>query len=196
MIGPGFETIDPRTLTRFVVIEGAVETGGRGFTVEYHCPVGAAPAILEHVHTTWTERFEIVAGEAAMRQGGEELTARTGETLETPPGVPHIHPWNIGDVPLVYRQVTDFHGVDAEAVDDVFGAFATIHGLGREGRLDARGLPRNPFQAAATLRTLVRHGGYDATVPIPVQKVVAATLGRFAGLIGYRGVRRRFVTRY
>ncbi len=196
MIGPGFETIDPRTLTRFVVLEGAAETGGRGFMVEYHCPIGAPPAVLEHLHTTWTETFEIVSGEAMMRQGAEERRLTAGDTIETPPGVPHIHPWNVGDSKLVYRQVTDFHAVTPDAVHDVLGTFATLHGLGREGRLNARGLPKHPLQFAATLRTLVKHGGFDATKPVAAQKALAATVGRLAGLLGFHGVHQRYITRY
>lgn len=53
MIRAGFETTDPFTQTRSVVVEGAEETDGRGWVIEVHCPEGALPAILEHVHLTW-----------------------------------------------------------------------------------------------------------------------------------------------
>jgi hypothetical protein len=58
----------------------------------------------------------------------------------------------------------------------------------REGKLDKRGLPKNPLQFAATLRTLTKYDGYDASVPIPAQKILAATLGRLAEAIGYKAV--------
>jgi hypothetical protein len=40
----------------------------------------------------------------------------------------------------------------------------------------------------ATLRTLAKHGGYDVQLPIGVQNFLAATLGRLAEAMGYRGV--------
>lgn len=52
MIRAGFETADPFTNTRTVVIEGAEETDGKGWVIEVHCPEGAPPAILEHIHLT------------------------------------------------------------------------------------------------------------------------------------------------
>ena len=64
--------------------------------------------------------------------------------------------------------------------------------LAREGKVDARGLPRHPLQMAATLRTLGRHGGYSTRLPIPAQNLLSATLGRFAEALGYRGVYARY----
>jgi hypothetical protein len=54
--------------------------------------------------------------------------------------------------------------------------------------VDGQGRPKNPFQLAVTLKTLGKHGGYDAALPIPVQKFLAATLGRLAEALGYRAV--------
>lgn len=110
-----------------------------------------------------------------------------------PPGVSHVHPWNTGTGAMVYRQTNDFGEVDPGAVHDVLGVFATINGLAREGKIGKRGLPKNLLQFAATLRTLVRHGGYDAKVPIALQRVLSATLGRVAEALGYRGVYSRYV---
>ena len=60
MIRAGFETTEPFTLPGTVVVEGAEETVGGGWVIEVHCPEGARPAILEHVHVTWSETFEIL----------------------------------------------------------------------------------------------------------------------------------------
>jgi hypothetical protein len=94
---------------------------------------------------------------------------------------------------MVYRQTNDFGAATPDAVHDVLGAFATINGLAREGKIDKQGIPKNPLQFAATLRTLTKHGGYDASVAIPVQRALSATLGRFAEMLGYRGVYPRYV---
>jgi mannose-6-phosphate isomerase-like protein (cupin superfamily) len=194
MLRAGFETTDPFTETRSVLVQGAEETGGRGWVLDVYCPEGAPPAILEHLHEGWVETFEILQGSAAYRLGREEHRLNAGESVVTPPRVPHVHPWNVGSGVMVYRQTNDFGEADPGAVDDVLGVFATIHGLAREGKIGKRGLPKNPLQFAATLRTLVRHGGYDAAVPMPIQRGMSATMGRLAEALGYRGVYPRYLS--
>jgi len=193
MITAGFTTIDPFTQTRTTVIESDAETDGRGWVLEVHCVPNAGPHILEHVHQSWTETFAILSGSALYKLDGRKQTADAGERIVMPPGVPHIHPWSAGDAEMVYRQINDFGEQNREAVQDVLGVFATINGLALEGRIGKRGLPKNPLQLAATLRTLTKHGGFDAKVPIPLQQLVAATLGRFAEALGYKSSYPRFV---
>ena len=194
MIGPGFETTDPITKTRLVVVKGAREMSDRGWVIEAHCPEAAAPAILAHLHRTWTETFEILQGSATCRVGAAELRVESGESVVMPPGVPHVHPWNTGSGVMVYRQTNDFGASSPEAVYDVLGAFATINGLAREGRVGKKGLPKNLLQLAATGRTLAKHGGFDAAMPIPLQLGLSATLGRLAEALGYRAVYDRYLT--
>lgn len=193
MISPGFETTDPITQTRIVVIQGARETSGRGWVIEVHCPQGAAPAFLAHLHRTWTETFEILEGSATCRLGARELSLAAGESIVMPPKVPHVHPWNTGSGVMVYRQTNDFGASTPEAVHDVLGAFATMFGLAREGRAGRRGMPKNLLQFAATGRALNKHGGFDAAVPIPFQLGLSATLGRLAEALGYRAVYDRYL---
>jgi mannose-6-phosphate isomerase-like protein (cupin superfamily) len=193
MISPGFETTDPFTQTRLVVLKGARETSGRGFVIEGHCPQGAAPAYLAHLHRTWTETFEILQGSATCLLGAAEVRLEPGETIVMPAKVPHRHPWNTGAGDMIYRQTSDFGASTPEAVYDVLGAFATINGLAREGRIGKRGLPKNLLQLAATARTLGKHGGFDAALPIPLQLGVSATLGRIAEALGYRAVYDRYL---
>ena len=192
MINAGFETTDPITQTRTVVIQGARETSGRGWVLEVHSPQGA-PAFLAHVHRTWTETFEILQGSAICRVGAAEHRLAAGESIVMPPKAPHVHPWNAGTGVMVYRQTNDFGASTPDAVDDVLGAFATIHGLAREGRVGKRGLPRNLLQFAATGRAYTKHGSFDAAMPIPLQLGLSATLGRLAEALGYRAVYDRYL---
>jgi quercetin dioxygenase-like cupin family protein len=193
MISPGFETTDPITQTRIVVVKGARETAGRGWVTEVHCPQGAASAFLPHLHRTWTETFEILEGSATYRLGAAESRLERGETIVMPPMVAHVHPWNTGSGVMVYRQTNDFGAPTPEAVDDVLGAFATIHGLAREGRVGKGGMPKNLLQFAATGRTFARHGAFDAAMPIALQLGLSATLGRLAEALGYRAVYDRYL---
>ncbi len=190
---PGFSTVDPRTGTRMRLVEGNDEQDGMGWVLEVECPAGVASSIKAHLHTSWTETFEILHGSARFVLDGREGAIEKGESIVVPPGHTHVHPWNAGDGMMQYRQTNRFDRRDLDAVDDVLGTFATINGLAREGKVRGDGLPRNPLQFAATIRTLVKHEGFDATVPVWLQRVLAATLGRLAEALGYRAVDPKFI---
>jgi mannose-6-phosphate isomerase-like protein (cupin superfamily) len=193
MISPGFETTDPVTQTRTVVLQGARETSGRGWVLEVHCPEGAAAAFIAHLHRRWTETFEILQGSAACRVGAEELRLAAGESVVMPPNVAHFHPWNVGSGEMVYRQTSDFGASMPEAVDEMLGAYATIHGLAREGRIGKKGMPKNPLQLVATGRAYTKHGSFDVGMPIPLQVALIAMFGPLAKALGYRAVYDRYL---
>jgi hypothetical protein len=94
---------------------------------------------------------------------------------------------------MVYRQTNDFGASTPEVVDEILGAFATIHGLAREGRVGKRGMPSNLLQLAATGRAYMKHGTFDAAMPISLQLGLNATLGRLAEAFGYRAVYDRYL---
>lgn len=193
MIRAGFTIENPLTHSRTTVLESDLETNGMGWLLEVRCPPRARPDVAEHLHLTWTETFEILAGTAAYKLDGVEKKAQAGETIVMAPGKKHIHPWNAGETELVYRQRDQFDRANPEAVQVVLGVFATLAGLAREGKVDGLGRPRNPLQLAITLRTLSEYGGYDASLPIPVQDFLAATLGSLARRSGYRAVYPAYV---
>ncbi|CAN5775809.1 hypothetical protein BH24BAC1_BH24BAC1_06500 [soil metagenome] len=105
----------------------------------------------------------------------------------------HLHPWNAGDSELIYRQKNDFGQPDPQAVQEVLGVLATFFGLANEGKTNQQGLPTNPLQLIATLRTLIRNGVYLKSPPKAVQDITASTLGRVAEALGYRGVYPQYV---
>ena len=193
MVKKGFSFRSDRSGTLLRVLEGAEETGGKGWLLELTCDPGKPPAIPEHFHTNWTETFEVLSGRARYSLQGTEGTLEPGQSFTVLPGQKHVHPWNDGAETLVYRQRDQFGAADFEALHDVIGAFATTAGLQSEGKCGPDGRPKNPLQLAATLRTLVRHGGYDASVPAARQDAVAKSLGALAELFGFRGVYPRFV---
>jgi len=183
----------PRTGTRTVILKGDSETNGNGWELELHCLPNAGPDIAEHLHLGWTERFEIVSGSAYYKLDGVRNTARAGESFVVQPRHLHVHPWNAGETQMVYRQIDKFDHPSPQAVQDVLGTFATITGLTREGKVAHHGRPKNIVQLAATMRTLNKHGGYDAKPSIGAQNFLSATLGRLAEMLGYRAVYARFV---
>lgn len=187
-IRAGFVIHNPLTNSKTVVLKTEVETQGRGWLLEVECVPNNLPDIAEHLHTTWTETFEIISGEANYKIDGIQKTARTGDVFVVNPRQTHIHPWAVGNSKMVYRQSNVFAQPNPEAVQDVLGVFASTAGLAREGKVHPDGKPKNPLQLAVSLATLVRHGGYDASLPIPVQNFVVATLGRLAFAMRYRAV--------
>ena len=191
MITAGFAFEHPETRTRVTVLESDAETGGAGWLLEIRrfAPV---PDLAEHLHTTWTETFEIVSGAARYSLDGVEGALGAGESFVVPPRHPHVHPWNATGDELVYRQRTRFAQPSAAAVQDVLGVLATRAGLIRDGAAP-RGAVGKLLQQAVIARTVVRHGNYMSRPAASVQDVIAATLGRLGELLGYRAVHPRYV---
>lgn len=188
MIQAGFVIENPRTQSRAVVLESDAETSGMGWLIEVTSIPAAGPDTPEHLHLTWTETFEIIQGTAYYRLDGVQHTLQTGERITMPPRLRHVHPWNASNSPLVYRQRTDLGQRDPGTVQDVLGVVATVAGLAQAGKVNKRGVPTNPLQLAAMLQIMAKHGTFDSSLPIGVQNLAAATLGRLAHALGYRGV--------
>jgi len=193
MIRSGFVINNPITNSRTTVLESDAETKGMSWLLEVTCIPMSGPDIPDHVHLTWTERFEIVKGTAYYAVEGIQKMARAGESFTVLPGQRHVHPWNAGDGEMLFRQRSEFGAATPQAVQDVLGVFATFAELARQGKVDKRGLPKNPLQFAASMRTLTRHGGYDASVPKGVQRLIASSLGRIAEWLGYHGADPKYI---
>jgi mannose-6-phosphate isomerase-like protein (cupin superfamily) len=125
-IKAGFETTDPITQTRIVVVKDAEDMSGRGWVTEVYCPQGSTP-FLPHLHQTWTETFEILEGSATCLLGSDEHRMTRGESIVMPPGVPHVHPWNTGSEQMVFRHINDFGAKNVRDLHDL-GASLRIHG--------------------------------------------------------------------
>jgi mannose-6-phosphate isomerase-like protein (cupin superfamily) len=98
--------------------------------------------ITEHVHPRQEERFIITSGEARFTLDGEELTARAGDTIVVPAGMPHSE-GNPGRAEI-------------QAIVELRPALRSkefheaVAGLAADGRTTPRGAPRNPLQLGAT----------------------------------------------
>ena len=131
----------------------------------------------------WNGRLS-VGGRAAVVEERRERS-HAGRRSARPPA-------ERGADEMVYRQTNDFGATTPDAVTELLGVLATLNGLAREGRVGKRGLPKNPLQFVATGRIYTKHGVCSAAVPIPIQKGLAATFGRLAEALGYRGVYDRY----
>lgn len=185
MISSGLTIDNPVIQSRIIVLKGDAETNGLGWLLEVHRPPHTGLDIAEHLHLTWKETFEIISGTAHYKLNGVEGIAKAGEQIVVLPRQPHIHPWNAGEAEMVYRHHTEFDQPNAQAVQDGVGVLATLAGLAREGKVNQRGQPKNSWQLAVTLKMAVKYGNYDASLPIPLQNFLAATLGSLAEALGY-----------
>ena len=188
MIHAGFTIDNPFTKSHMVVLESDVETKGNGLLFEVRCPPKGRHELGEHLHLTYTETTEIVSGTAYYKLDGSQHTAKTGEKFVVLPRHAHTTPWNAGDSEMVYRQRSQFERPNPQAVQDFFGIFATIARLARDGKVNDNGFPKQPLQMGTTLKALIKYGTYDATIPIPVQNFIAATLGSLGEALGYKAV--------
>ena len=193
MIRAGFTVDNPFAKHSIVVLESDAEIKGNGWLVEIRCQPKSRPDSGEHLHLTWTETFEIISGTAYYKLDGSQHTAQAGERLIVLPHHTHVHPWNAGDTVMVYRLSNQFEPSDPQTLQDVLGVLATVAGLARDGKVDNKGRPKHPLQLGATLKTLVKYGSYDASIPIPVQDFISATLGSLAEALGYKAVYPQYV---
>jgi quercetin dioxygenase-like cupin family protein len=86
---------NPATGERITFVQTAADTGGELLVMDdvWTRPGHRAP---EHVHPGMEERWEVIAGRACFRIGGEEIDAGPGEVVVAPAGTPH-YAWNPTD---------------------------------------------------------------------------------------------------
>ena len=126
------------------------------------------------MHRDWTQRFELVEGEARIRVGMEapRLLA-AGDTVEIPRGVGHVDPWNESDAPTVTRNIV------SPVTPFVHVVFATLGEALAAGRLDSQDSPTF-FQMAGALHE--GHGdSWGEQPPISIHRLVipvVAAVGR------------------
>jgi len=142
-------------------MQNGSRNGGTGFEIEYFIKPHAGRDPAAHLHQWWTEEFAILVGSARYMLAGKEQAAQAGDVLVFPSGIPHIHPWNVGDTELYMRQIDRFDHPSPVAVRDTLNVYATLYGLARAGKVNrARVAPSATIGgddgASATPRRLSR----------------------------------------
>jgi hypothetical protein len=134
-----------------------------------------------HVHRDWTQGFEVVEGEAWIRVGKEapRLLA-AGDTVEIPPGVGHVDPWNESDAPTVTRNIV------SPVTPLVHVVFATLGEALAAGRLDSQD-SLTFFQMAGALHE-ARGDSWGEQPPVPIQRLVIPLVAAVARARGIRPV--------
>jgi quercetin dioxygenase-like cupin family protein len=127
-----------------------------------------------HVHPKQASGARVASGSLVFEVRGVERRISAGESIEIPAGAPHRF-WNDGD--------EDAHALQwfAPALN-TRAFFATFFALGRDGRLDERGMP-----GLLQLALLIPEFGDEIRVASPpwaVQRAMAALLAPIARLRG------------
>jgi len=178
-----FENPKQGQRVRFLTLPG--ETGGRGFTLEYvYRPFTGETAVPAHIHTTATETFDILSGEAKYRIGNKEGSARKGDRIVMPASVAHVYPWSVSAEELHVRQTTELEQPDSAGLLASLQALVTLFGLATAGKVNDKGLP-NLLQLAVLIRSTMP-ATYIAGIPITVQRMLFGALARLGQAVGYR----------
>jgi mannose-6-phosphate isomerase-like protein (cupin superfamily) len=152
----------------------AAETDGSLLRVELQ--PGPGVKVPLHIHREQEERFRILEGHVHIRVGNEVVVCGPGETAVCPPDTPHQY-WNEGSEPA--RLISEFlPALDAE------GLYETLFGLGHDGKVDRRGVPRNPLQTAVLIDGFPREFFYLPYVPVRLQRALSAPLARLGRWFG------------
>ena len=178
-----FESPHAGQRLRIVTLPG--ETGGRQFVLDYvNRPFTGENAVPAHIHTTYTETFEILRGRAKYRLGSDTKIAVAGERVVMPPMVPHVHPWSISAQELHVRQVAEVEPGDLRGMNAALQAAITIQALAKAGRVNAKGLP-NLLQLGVLIQTTMP-ATYLAGPPIALQRILFGALGWVGRIAGYK----------
>jgi quercetin dioxygenase-like cupin family protein len=166
---------EPVTGERFTFAQTASTTNGELLAFDFALrPGGAVP--IPHVHPIQTERFEVVAGLMRFRVGLRTLLAGPGDVVEVAPGVAHSFA-NAGDEEARLR-------VEVRPALQMEAMFAEVVAMAKAGRMNRRGLPRNPLDLALLARRYDREA-HAPLLSVGVQRALLAPLVMWA-----RGITR------
>lgn len=135
----GQEMVNPATRERLVWRETATSTNGRHCEFDLYLGEGAVVA-MPHMHPQQTEQFWVESGSLRLRIGRQEQALCAGDERTVLAGTAHA--WGntaAGETHVVVRMTPALRAEDF---------FETFCGLGRDGKLGSRGMPRNPLQLA------------------------------------------------
>lgn len=179
---------NPVSHTRMVVVTSARDGGGRRLAMDWHVPAGGCLVAANHLHAgppgMTAERFEILSGRAQCRIGRTVHAAEAPHVFEIPTETPHIHPWNAGPGELHVRQVIEPPEPDLPLLQGVERYFETLIALSQQGKVDRKGLIRNPLQNALTLSEFLLGGTYLVGIPRGLQSVALLGLAALARRVG------------
>lgn len=120
-------------------LETAADTGGKRTTVEVELAPGGGVGL--HFHKTYIERFDVLDGELQVQLGKTVHTLRAGKSATAEPNVNHRF-FSTSKTVCKFR-------VTLEPASRGFEESLQIgYGLARDGKCNAKGMPKNPLALA------------------------------------------------
>ena len=155
------------------------------FMLEYiYRPFTGETAVPAHYHPGATETFDVLAGQARYRLQGREESAKPGDQIVMPAGIPHVHPWSASDEPLHVRQTAETQPADPAGIIASLQAQITLFGLAAAGKVNKAGLPG--LLQLAVLAQATMPATFLARPSSSVQRILFGTLAHCGSLLGYR----------
>jgi mannose-6-phosphate isomerase-like protein (cupin superfamily) len=167
---------NPLTGERITFLQTAADTGGELLAFELElAPDGHVPGM--HVHPLQEERFEVLQGAMRFRKGHERISARAGDVVVVPPGVPHRFANGGVRVAVVHVEVRPALRMEQ--------LLETAVALAENGRTNRKGMPK-PLDMALFVREFEAevHGPY---APRWAQRAALTPLGWLARVFGRTG---------
>ncbi len=171
MASVGDEIGNPRTGQRMVFRTISPEL----LEIDTYNPPHAAVE-PEHVHPRQESGARVLSGSLRFSVRGEERTVGSGESITIPAGTPHYF-WNPGEG-------------DARAIGffkpslKTASFFETFFALARDDKVDEQGMPK--LLQLAVMVPAFQNEIRPTKPPWPLLKAMAALIGPFARLRGYR----------
>lgn len=181
--GERFE--DPFTGNQLVFAKTARDTNGTRLEIEFFIQPDTGKGLSAHFHPYFDERFEILAGSAHYMLGNDERSTQAGDVFVLPKGVPHVHPWNVGNDVLHWRKITQLDKPNMDWLLETEEFFETLYALAQQRKLGPDGLPSNLLQKVVVAQALEPHT-YAATPPVLIQRPLYSFLAAIGRAIGYK----------
>jgi mannose-6-phosphate isomerase-like protein (cupin superfamily) len=161
---------------RVTFLKSAEETEGEYLLLKVELAPHGGNAM--HYHLTFTEAFEVLEGRLNIDLGGRHLVLGPGEKALVPIKAHHRF-YSTSDEPVTFT-------VEIRSARRMEEALRVAYGLARDGKTNAKSVPRNIFQLAL----LYQLGeSYLAGMPLFLQRAVFGALAKVAR---WRGVEKSF----
>jgi mannose-6-phosphate isomerase-like protein (cupin superfamily) len=177
---------NPLTGERMIFVKTARDSNGLLLEIEFFIQPDSGKGLPAHFHPSFDERFDILAGSAHYIAGNVERSANANDVILLPRGIPHIHPWNVGNEVLHVRKTTCLDKPDKELLLKSEEFFETLYALAQEGKVGADGLPKNLLQKVVVGQALAP-ASYSATPPFWIQRPLFGLLAAIGRAFGYSG---------
>jgi quercetin dioxygenase-like cupin family protein len=171
------------TGVRVVFVKTPQDTGGLQVVHEFTYPPGTGRE-YPHVHQLSSDTFEILEGQASYQLNGETRSAQTGDSLDFPPRVPHLHPWNNGSDVLKLRQTVTFPTPHMTELEKIDGIVETFFGLAKDGKVNKDGVP-SFLQVMVSFGDLLPELAMPG-IPLGAQRVMMGMMTAVGRLMGIK----------